>query len=63
MAFCLRGGSWHLRQLGGLGFLNLTPKRACALKQNLHFSTYMRTNLWLRDFIGTLDTFDGFKKS
>ena len=63
MAFCLRAGSWHLRQLGGLGFLNLTPKRTWALKQNLHFSTYMRTNLWLRDFIGTLDTFDGFKKS
>ena len=30
MAFCLRAGSWHLRQLGGSGFLNFAPKKACA---------------------------------
>ena len=36
MAFCLRAGSWNLRQLCGLGFLNFAPKKACAHSNKIY---------------------------
>ena len=37
MDFCLQAGFWHLRQLGGLGFLNFAPKKACAHLNKTYF--------------------------